>query len=66
MAGFARDARTPDAQCKRLDMIRVPEWAPSCSREDAGPGPIINVAMAHAFADIAPTHKSEIAKPRTS
>ncbi len=52
-------ARTPDAQCKRLDMIWVPEWAPSCSWEDAGQDPIINVALAYGFADIEPTHKSQ-------
>ena len=60
--GFARDSPYPDAQCKRLDMIWVSEWARSCSREDAGQDPIINVALAHAFADIAPRHKSKIAK----
>ncbi len=39
-------ARTPDAQCKHLDMIWVSERAPSCSRGHAGAGPIINVALA--------------------
>jgi len=55
MAGFARDARTPDAQCKRLDMIWVPERVPSFSWEDAGQDPIINVALAYGFAGTFPT-----------
>ena len=36
----------PTPQCKRLDMIwEFPKWAPSCSWEDAGQDPIINVAL---------------------
>ncbi len=57
--GFARDARTPDAQRKGVDMIWVPEWAPSCSWEDAGQDPIINVGLAHGLADIALRYKSQ-------